>query len=54
MTIREQLQNLGKELLTLAGLQSDIEERICGTKKKLDNLILEVDDALDERDNEHY
>ena len=54
MTIKEQLQNLGKELLTLAGLQSDIEERICGTKKKLDNLIKEVDDALDECQNEHY
>ena len=54
MTIREQLQQLGKELLTLAGLQSDIEERVNHCQEKLKALIKESDDALDSIEEEHY
>lgn len=52
MTIREQVQQLGKELLTLAGLQADLEERVGVCKNKLEKLQKDVDDTLDTMDNE--
>lgn len=54
MTIKEKLQALGKELLTLAGLQADIEGRVAASKEKLERLIAQNDEALDEMENEHY
>lgn len=53
MTIREQVSELGKDLLTLAALQADIEERVRVTKTKLEKYIKDVDDTLHEMDNEH-
>jgi len=53
MNIREQVQQLGKELLTLAGLQADIEERVSVCKEKLEKMKRELDNTLAILDNEH-
>lgn len=53
MSIREQVQQLGKELLTLAGLQADLEERVRVCTEKLGKLQKDVDDTLDLMQNEH-
>ena len=50
MNVRERIQQLGKELLTLAGLQNEIEERVSVTKKKLEQLQDEIEIVV----NEHY
>ena len=44
MTVREQIQQLGKELLTLAGLQADMEERVRVTKEKLEKMTKDLDE----------
>ena len=49
MNVRERIQQLGKELLTLAGLQNDIEERVVSTKKELEKL----QDEIEVVENEH-
>ena len=50
MNVRERIQQFGKELLTLAGLQNEIEERVSVTKKKLEQLQDEIEIVV----NEHY
>ena len=42
MNVRERIEQLGKELLTLAGLQSDVEKRVAVTKKEIEELKAEV------------
>ena len=50
MNIRERIERLGRELLTLGGLLSDVEERIVLAKKEYEKLMAEVEAA----ENEHY
>ena len=54
MTHQEQIAFIGKELLTLAGLQSDLEQRVTGSKRKIESLQKELDNAMDIVNSEFY
>ena len=49
MNIRERIQEVGKELLTLAALQNDLDERVAVTKKKLEQLQDEIEIVINEQ-----
>jgi len=54
MTHQEQIEFIGKELLTLAGLQADIEQRVKGSKRKIESLQKSLDSEMDILQSEFY
>jgi len=54
MNIRKQLQELGKELLTLAALQSELEGRVKASQRRISKLMEAYEATIQEAyENEH-
>jgi len=54
MNIREQVEELGKQLIVLAGLHSDLESRLNAIGAALAELLRQQAETMDEMENEHY